>query len=162
MTDVPRDIRRITYASDFSAASLAAFPHALRLARLTGAELSILYVLPPPRAPFLDGGYITQEIWDQIDAAQRVQAAEETDRLVRQAVDAGVRATASIVDGGGDPATEIVRVAGQSKTDLLVLGTHGRTGVSRLMLGSVAARVVATATCPVLTVRAAEPAGAGS
>jgi nucleotide-binding universal stress UspA family protein len=162
MTDVRSDIRRITYASDFSAASLAAFPHALGLARLTGAELSILYVLPPPQAPFLDGGYVAQEIWDQIDAAQRAQAAEETDRLVRQAVDAGVRATASIVDGGGDPATEIVRFAGQSKTDVLVLGTHGRTGVSRLMLGSVAARVVATAACPVLTVRAAEPAGSRS
>jgi nucleotide-binding universal stress UspA family protein len=161
MTDVRSDIRRITYASDFSAASLAAFPHALGLARLTGAELSILYVLPPPQAPFLDGGYVAQEIWDQIDAAQRAQAAEETDRLVRQAVDAGVRATASIVETGV-PADEIVRAAEQAKTDLLVLGTHGRTGVARLVLGSVATRVVATATCPVLTVRATETAAGAS
>ena len=94
-------------------------------------------MLPPPTAPFLDAGYVPGEIWDRIDAAQRAQAGEET-----------------------DPATEIVQAAAQSKTDVLVLGTHGRTGVSRVMLGSVAGRVVATATCPVLTVRAAEPAGA--
>jgi universal stress protein A len=156
------DFKCITYATDFSPASLAAFPHALRLARIAGAELTILHVLPSALSPFIDGGYVPQEIWDQLDAGLRAQASHEMDRLLRRAVDAGVRATASIVDGGGDPATEIVRFAGQSKTDVLVLGTHGRTGVSRLMLGSVAARVVATAACPVLTVRAAEPAGSRS
>jgi nucleotide-binding universal stress UspA family protein len=62
----------------------------------------------------------------------------------------------------GVPADEIVRAAEQAQTDLLVLGTHGRTGVARLVLGSVAARVVATAACPVLTVRAADTAGARS
>jgi nucleotide-binding universal stress UspA family protein len=153
------DFQRITYATDFSPASLAAFPHALRLARVTGAELMILHVLPSALSPFIDGGYVPQEIWDQIDAGMRAQAGAQMDRLVKQAVDAGVRATAAIVETG-IPADEIVRAAGHAKTDLLVLGTHGRTGVARLVLGSVAARVVATAACPVLTVRAAEAAEA--
>jgi nucleotide-binding universal stress UspA family protein len=146
-----RDIRRITYASDFSPASLVALPHALRLARIAGADLTIVNVLPSPRALFIEGGYVPQEIWDQT----RADAAKEMDRLVQQAVDAGVRATATVVDGGnGLAADAIVRAAEDAKTDVLVLGTHGRTGITRLILGSVAARVVATASCPVLTVRA--------
>jgi nucleotide-binding universal stress UspA family protein len=153
------DIKRITYASDFSPASLAAFPHALGLARLTGAELTILHVLPSALPPFIDGGYVPQEIWDQVDAGMRAQASREMDRLLAQAVDAGVRATASLVETGV-PADQIVRAAEDAKTDLLVLGTHGRTGVARFVLGSVATRVVATASCPVLTVRTAEAAGA--
>ena len=146
------DVRRITYATDFSPASLAAFRPALDLARVTGSELTILHVLPSPVTLFIDG-YVSQEIWDQIDASQRAQAAQEMDRLVKQAVDTGVRTTTTIVNGG-IPDREIVRVAEESKTDMLVLGTHGRTGVARLFLGSVAAGVVATASCPVLTVRA--------
>jgi nucleotide-binding universal stress UspA family protein len=146
------DVRRITYATDFSPASLAAFRPALDLARVTGAELTILHVLPSPVTLFIDG-YVSQEIWDQIEASQRAQAAQEMDRLVKQAVDIGVRTTTTIVNGG-IPDREIVRVAEESKTDMLVLGTHGRTGVARLFLGSVAAGVVATASCPVLTVRA--------
>lgn len=155
------DFKRVTYATDFSPPSLAAFPHALALARLTGAELMILHVLPATVSPFIDGGYVPQEIWDQLDAGLRAQARQEMDRLLRRALDAGVRATASVV-ATGVPADEIVRAAEQAKSDLLVLGTHGRTGVARLVLGSVAARVVATATCPVLTVRASEAAGTGS
>lgn len=153
-------IRRITYATDFSPASLAAFPHALDLARVTGAELAILHVLPSPVTLFIEGGYVPQDVWDQMDAGQRAQAAQEMDRLVKQAVDTGVRTTTAVAEGGL-PAREIVRAAEESKTDMLVLGTHGRTGVARFFLGSVAAGVVATASCPVLTVRA-EAAGAGS
>lgn len=152
------DIRRITYATDFSSASLAAFRPALDLARATGGELTILHVLPSPVTLFIEGGYVPQEIWDQMEAGQRAQAAQEMDRLVKQAVDAGVRTTTAIV-AGGIPAREIVRAAEESKTDMLVLGTHGRTGVARLFLGSVASGVVATASCPVLTVRA-QTAGA--
>lgn len=150
-------VQRIAYATDFSPASLAAFPHALHLAKVTGAELTILHVLPAPTSPFVDSGYVPQEIWDQLDAGMRAHASHEMDGLVKQAVNAGVRAATAIVDGG-IPADEIVRAAGNTKADLLVLGTHGRTGVSRLVLGSVAARVVATASCPVLTVRSAEGA----
>ena len=153
------DFQRVTYASDFSPASLAAFPHALRLAKATGAELMLLHVLLSPASMFVAGGYVTQETWDLVEADIHARANQEMDRLVQQAADAGVRATPLFVEGGV-PADEIVRAAEQAKTDVLVLGTHGRTGVMKVLLGSVAARVVATASCPVLTVRAA--AGPGS
>ena len=153
-------MQRITYATDFSPSSLAAFSHALRLARLTGAELTILHVLPA-LTPFVDLGYVPQQTWSEFDATMRAKANHEMDGLLRQAVDAGVRATSYILRPGL-PADEIVRAAQDTKTDVLVLGTHGRTGVARLLLGSVAARVVATASCPVLTVRAAETAAAAA
>jgi nucleotide-binding universal stress UspA family protein len=148
------DIQRITYASDFSPASLAAFTQALRLARITGAELTIVHVLPSPVVPFAEGGYVPQEVWDKLGAGLRAHADEQMDRLLKTAAEAGVRAAACLVEGGV-PADEIVAATERTKADLLVLGTHGRTGVARLVLGSVAARVVATAPCPVLTVRMA-------
>jgi universal stress protein A len=146
------DTMRITYATDFSPASRAAFSQALRLAKATGGELTILHVLPTPASLFVAGGYVTQETWDLIEADLRSRAGQEMDALVKEAVDAGVRATPQFVDGG-IPAEAIVRTAEHDKADILVLGTHGRTGVMKVLLGSVAARVVGTASCPVLTVR---------
>jgi nucleotide-binding universal stress UspA family protein len=85
----------------------------------------------------------------------RAQADAELDRLRKEAVDTGVRATTSIVEGGPTH-EEIVRAAQDLKADMLVLGTHGRSGVTKFFMGSVAARVVATAPCPVVTVRGSE------
>jgi len=146
------DTMRITYASDFSPASRAAFSMALRLTKATGGELTILHVLLSPASMFVAGGYVSEETWNLIETDLRSRADQEMDALVKEAVDAGVRATSQFVDGG-IPAEEIVRAAEHDKTDILVLGTHGRTGVMKVLLGSVASRVVATASCPVLTVR---------
>ena len=150
------DTMRITYASDFSPASRAAFSMALRLTKATGGELTILHVLLSPASMFVAGGYVSEETWNLIEADLRSVADREMDALVKEAVDAGVRATPQFVDGS-IPADGIVWAAEHAKTDILVLGTHGRTGVMKVLLGSVASRVVATASCPVLTVRM--PAG---
>ena len=150
------DTSRIVYATDLSPASLAAFPHAVDLALKYGAELTILNVLPAPVGVLVPvGGYIPQAVWDDIEAEVRAHAGAELDRLRKEAVNGGVRATTAMIDGGV-PHEEIVRAARDLKADMLVLGTHGRTGVTKFFLGSVAARVVATAPCPVLTVRAPE------
>ena len=154
------DLKWIIYATDFSPASLVAFPHALRLAKMSGAELTIFHVLPTPVSFFaVDGGYVPQEVWNDIYARLRADANAEADRLIKQAVEAGVRAGVALADGGTADA-EIVQAASDLKADMLVLGTHGRTGVAKFFLGSVAARVVAMAPCPVLTVRAPAPANA--
>ena len=150
------DRSRIIYATDLSPASLAAFPHAIHMALALGAELTILHVLPTPVGVLMaEGGYVPQEVWDDLYAGLRARADAELDRLVKEAAGAGARVTTSIVDGGTAD-EQIVQAASDLKADMLVLGTHGRTGVAKLFLGSVAARVVATAPCPVLTVRAAE------
>jgi nucleotide-binding universal stress UspA family protein len=125
---------------------------ALRLTKATGGDLTILHVLPSPASMFAAGGYMSAETWNLIEADLRSRAGQEMDALVKEAVDAGVRATPQFVDGD-IPADGIVSATEHAKTDILVLGTHGRTGVMKVLLGSVASRVVATASCPVLTVR---------
>jgi nucleotide-binding universal stress UspA family protein len=72
-------------------------------------------------------------------------------KLVARAKQAGVRARSLVVEG--QAADRIVRAARASRADMIVMGTHGRGAVAKFFLGSVAGRVVATATCPVLTVR---------
>jgi len=146
------DTMRIAYASDFSPAPRAAFSMALRLTKSTGGQLTILHVLLSPASMFVTASYVTRETWDLIEAEQRASASQQMDALVKEAVDAGVRATPQFIDGP-IPADGIVSAAEHAKTDILVLGTHGRTGVMKALLGSVASRVVATASCPVLTVR---------
>jgi nucleotide-binding universal stress UspA family protein len=83
--------------------------------------------------------------------AGRAWAQKQMNRLLARARKAGVRARGQLLDGVAHEA--IVRAARRQGVDRLVMGTHGRTGVARLFLGSVAARVTATAPCPVLTVR---------
>ena len=73
------------------------------------------------------------------------------DRLLAKAKTARVRARGMLV--GGVAHEQIVRAAKRQKAGVIIMGTHGRTGVARFFLGSVAARVAATAPCPVLTVR---------
>jgi nucleotide-binding universal stress UspA family protein len=72
--------------------------------------------------------------------------------LVRKARSGGVKATSTIVEGVA-VADQIARVARAKHADLIVMGTHGRAGVTRLLLGSVASRVISRSPCPVLTVR---------
>lgn len=88
-----------------------------------------------------------------VEAAQASRRAHETraDRLVKELAGAGLDATAQVAEG--DPATQIMAAAAESQADLVVLGTHGRTGLARLLLGSVARNVVNHATASVLVVR---------
>ena len=146
-------MRRIMHASDFSTASRPAFRKAIELAKSTRTRLLIVHALPPAISPLMgEGVYVSPATWNEIEKGARRAAQRQIARLVQEARRAGVRAEALIVDG--PPADRIVRAARARHVDLLVLGTHGRTGFSRLFLGSVAARVVATARCPVLTVHA--------
>jgi len=143
-------IRKVMMASDFSSVSRAAFARAVGLAKANRASLVVMHAvtLPPPT---LGGEYIPPQTWDRIEAATRASAKKQIRTLVTKAKRAGVRATGLIV--AGSPYEVIVRAARSKRADVLVLGTHGRTGLPRFFLGSVAGRVLASAPCPVLTVR---------
>jgi nucleotide-binding universal stress UspA family protein len=146
--------RRIMLASDFSAASRPALRKALELARSTRARLLIVHALSPVIPPLMgEGVYVSPTTWNTIEAGARRAAQRQLARLLQAARKSGVRAQGLVIEGAPS-ADRIVRAARARRVDLLVVGTHGRTGLSRLVLGSVAARVVATAPCPVLTVRA--------
>jgi universal stress protein A len=145
-------LRLIVHASDFSAASRPAYRKAIEIARSTRARLLIVHavapIVPPPIG---EGVFVAPETWNAMQREARQAAQRRIDKLVQEAKNAGVASQGLAVDGV--PADQIVRLARARRADMLVIGTHGRTGISRLFLGSVAARVVATARCPVLTVR---------
>lgn len=127
----PLAIRRILFPTDFSEASRRAGETALALARHFGARLVVLHVIPPVTDP------------DPRRAALRSLAAE---------LAADVPVEAETV--AGVPARQIAAYASRHHVDVIVMGTHGRTGVSHALLGSVAEAVLRRAPCPVLTVPA--------
>ncbi len=142
--------RHVLHATDFSRASGKAFRTAVALARADRAALTIAHVLTPV-VPIAGEGYILPETYEKIEKSSRAAARRQLDRLVARAREAGVRATGLLLTGV--PHEQIVRALRSRRADLAVIGTHGRTGLARVFLGSVAARVVALAPCPVLTVR---------
>jgi nucleotide-binding universal stress UspA family protein len=136
-------IRTILHPTDFSSRSTYAFHLACSLARDHGARLVLVHVVSPPAVAY--GEMITDFAIDEA----REEARRGLDKLVVS--DANIKVERLVVDG--EPVTEILRVAGQNAADLIVMGTHGRSGLSRLLLGSVAEAVLRKATCPVLTVK---------
>lgn len=143
-------IRRVFFASDFSKASRKAFTTAMTMAKANRATLTILHVIVP-FTPIVPEQYINAQTWEQIDSEARRWSQEQLRRIADKAKRAGIRAVGLILEG--DPAQQITRAARLKRADLLVVGTHGRTGLTKFFVGSVAGRVVATASCPVVTVR---------
>ena len=140
--------RPIMHATDFSSASRAAFAKAVALAKRDRAPLTIMHVMLPA-VTMMGDGFISPKTYDDISRAHRAMTQKKLDALVARARSAGVRARGLLVEG--QPADRILRAA--KGAGLLVIGTHGRTGLARFILGSVASRVVAGARCPVVTVR---------
>ena len=144
--------QRILMATDFSEASLPAWKRALAMAKESQTELFVIHAYEPPNvvqaaadAPFV------YEDWTQ---KVRASASKRLDLLVVEAQTAGVHATAIVEAGNADES--IVKAAEDHQADLIIMGTHGRKGVSRIFLGSVASRVIASAPCAVLTIRLPE------
>ena len=152
----------ILAATEFSATSDAAFDEALRLAESSGAALRVIHVYDLP--PSAGASYAGPEAYLKTETAARASAEKRLERLVQRARDRGVEAAGILLDGF--VSDEIIEAARREKADLLVMGTHGHRGLSRVVLGSVAARVVAKAPCPVLTIRSESaqrvPRGGGS
>ena len=142
--------RRILHPSDFSRASGAAFKKAVELAKADRAELMITHVLSPV-APIAGEGYVSPKTYEEIAASSRAWAQKQLDKLLARAKQAGVRAKGHVLEGVAHD--QIARLARSRRADLIVMGTHGRSGLAKLFLGSVAGRVIASAPCPVLTVR---------
>jgi nucleotide-binding universal stress UspA family protein len=135
--------KKILFATDFSPASDAALKYATALARDAGAPLLILHVeeLPTPYA----GGemLLPQPEYPNPEIRRMLEAVVPADKNVKYEHHLVL----------GTPAEDIVRVATEQNVDLIVIGTHGRTGLKRVLMGSVAEAVMRRATCPVLTLK---------
>jgi len=142
--------RPILHATDFSSASRPAFAKAIELAKGSRSELLVLHVLNP-MVPMIGDRPIDPPTYTQLQQASRTWALKQLARLTARARAAGARATAILMEGS--EAGTITRAARSRRASMIVIGTHGRSGIERVLLGSVATRVVSLASCPVLTVR---------
>lgn len=146
------DWKRICCPIDFSDASRAAMEVAADLARRNGASLVLLHAYPVPGYTFPDGSVVASPRMMQELADQAQKHLEDWRLEAEKLVGASAVRTETAI---GEPAAEILSFAKSSGQELIVLGTHGRTGLEHALMGSVAERVVRKAHCPVLTVRPA-------
>jgi len=143
---------RLVVPTDFSAGSERAWAVARRLAERLGAELVLVHVLVETPL-YSEGPFTMKRARDVFDAA-RAWAVKTLGEWAATAAAGGL--SARWVVRTGVPHEEIVGAAAQERADLVVIGTHGRGGLDRALLGSVADRVIRLAPCPVMTVRDTE------
>jgi len=143
--------RAILHATDFSTASRPALAKAIELSRAARSPLLVLHVLNP-MMPVIGDRPVEPPTYLELQKASRAWALKQLARVAARAKARGVRAMPILVEGS--EAGTILRVARARRAAMIVMGTHGRSGIERALLGSVATRVVSQATCPVLTVRA--------
>jgi nucleotide-binding universal stress UspA family protein len=135
-------MKKILFPTDFSEATVQAWEQANAMAKESGAKLLVVHVDEPASA-YGGGGdvfYVTTPA-NRKTMLRRLEAIVPTDRSIPYEHHLLT----------GDPATEIAHFAEQQAVDMIVIGTHGRTGLRRLLLGSVAEEVVRRASCPVMT-----------
>ena len=146
-------LKKILYPTDFSESSLEALKYAISFARSSGAKLVLMHV-------------VNEKIFSEGLSLPRLEAPEalgqemaaEAGRQLRMLIPADQRVGLDVemVILNGMPFLEIIRYAKANNVDLIVIGTHGRSGVEHIIFGSTAEKVVRKAPCPVLTVRAAD------
>jgi len=137
-------INHILCPTDFSDRALAAFHLAGALARDHRASLTVLHIREVPTVAFAEFGAVPPpEMPSRAEVMEKLEDYEPPDEAIH----------VEHVTADGVPAEEIVRLAEERHCDLIVMGTHGRTGLGRLMMGSVAEEVMRRAPCPVLTLK---------
>ena len=146
----PFKIKHILVPIDFSDCSKKALQYALPLAKEHQAALTLLYVVAPAYGAGESGGVD----YAQLEASMRAGGEKELAKLAVDEVRGEVSAATLI--RVGSPAREIIETARSLPADLIVISTHGRTGLKHVFLGSVAEHVVQRAPCPVFVVRERE------
>jgi universal stress protein A len=144
-------IKRILIPIDFSDHSLKALAYARDFAKPFGAELCVLYVVEPIYYATPADMYATSPNIALLLDEQRRVGAQQLARIHADLKEKGARVRT--LQKTGSAAQSIVDTAKSVKAGLIIMGTHGRTGLSHMLMGSVAEKVVRTAGCPVLTVR---------
>jgi nucleotide-binding universal stress UspA family protein len=144
--------RHILAPTDFSEYSKQAVACALELAKKFSAKLSILHVVELP--PYPVEGYVPPSLTATFMEDLEREASRQLAQMVPEAESAGVNVVRLVAVGS--PYRKIIDTAEAEQVDLIVMATAGRTGFSHLIMGSIAERVVRTASCPVLTLRPRE------
>jgi nucleotide-binding universal stress UspA family protein len=146
------NLKKILVPIDFSDDSRKALTYALRFAEQFGATITLLHVVEPIVYP-AESGFVPVEM-QTMAASMQTDAKTKLNALARQAIKPPLSGEALVRTGS--PFHEIATLAKKLDMDLIIIGTHGYTGLKHLFLGSTAERVVRYAPCPVLTVRQKE------
>jgi nucleotide-binding universal stress UspA family protein len=143
--------KKILFCTDFSENSHWAFSYALNLAKTYKSKLVILHVTPVPMHPEQLSIYLPQEKLDELRASQKKEIADQLKKnyLKKLSKFKGYK----VILKEGEPFIEIIRIARKEPADLIVIGTHGRTGIDHILFGSTAEKVVRKSPSPVLTIR---------
>ena len=142
-------IQKILCPIDFSAPSRNALRYAHEFAKAMNAKITVMHVIQPqPIAADINVPYVP------LEAEIEQSAKEDLARIVKEETQAGV--VVEPVIAFGLPSECIIAQAQKEEVDVIILGTHGRTGISRLLMGSTTENVIRHATCPVLVVKASE------
>jgi nucleotide-binding universal stress UspA family protein len=146
-------IQRILVPLDFSEHAAAILEWAVHLAQEHGSTVILMHAYHlPVEFQQMEGAYLPAEFWTQVKSEAQKTLEGHAATIRKKGI------PVEVVVAEGYPATAIEEEAARTKADLIVIGTHGRTGLKHLLLGSVAERVVQKAPCPVLTVKTPAPA----
>ena len=142
---------KIFYATDYSKASARALDAAVALTKQNRAELLVAHVIEPvtPYAAPEDIG--SADLYVKLEETTKQEAETSMRKLAEKLRTSKINAKTLMLRGTAPE--QIVKAAKSRRANLIVIGTHGRTGLSKLLMGSVANKIVSTAHCPVLTVR---------
>jgi universal stress protein A len=144
---------RLMVGIDFSETSLIALEHGKALARESDADLEVLHVHEPPAIPPIAAAHPGGAPSTVVEAYDAGDVLHHSQRALRELLEAqGLQGRAVPMVRSGDPALTIAEAALEEKRDLVIVGTHGRSGLSRVVLGSVAEKVIRHSPCPVLVV----------
>ena len=142
---------RILYATDYSTASARALAEAVALAKQNDAELMVLHVIDPVSSYVTGEDIGGAELYLKLEETAKQEAESSMRKLIDKLSKLKVKPKSLLLRGTAHD--QIVKAAKNRRANLIVIGTHGRSGLSRLLMGSVASKIVSTAHCPVLTVR---------
>lgn len=149
--------RHILVPLDGSELAEVALPHAIAVAKPSNARVTLLQVVPSTTARTglgEAGVFLDAEFWRKLDESRVAEARAYLERVAERLTADGLQV--DIVLRKGEPADTVIDVAKELEADLIVMATHGRTGLGRWVLGSVADRVVRASHLPVLLIRPAD------
>ena len=143
-------IKEIMVATDGSETSERASKVGIDIARRSGGRVTAIYVVDVFRLAHLPGYTAFPGMKEKLMELMQKEGREATDDVEKHALEAGISCQKIVAEG--DPADELLRISGEKGMDLLIMGSVGRTGLTRFLLGSVAEKVVRNSKIPVLTV----------
>ena len=144
-------LEKILYPTDFSDVSLHSLVYARALAEQYGAELHCIHVVDEAYQYWISMGPDTVPVGPVVDDVLKTSTEQMKRFVAEHLADVPFSVSSSVVVGR--PFMEIIRQARELPADMIVLSTHGRTGLSHILLGSVAEKIVRKAPCPVLSIR---------